>query len=476
MELIGAASDTRPDGGRDKTISKKRVQTNQIKLTAPSEVASKCPLKSFKFYKTVEVPTGFYDIKTGHLNRRTPWWDASAIYGSTREKLSKVRTFKDGKLKILDNGLLLHDQDGVPLSGDTRNNWAGVSTLQALFFKEHNAVCDTLKTLKIDTLRLNSVQQDIGDGLKEPTFVVYKDEDTDYLLKVDNRRSFDILERNGSYRNGSRMIQHKNVLPPSRGKEFPKRGQANKNVVRSDANRNSQTKSVSNEKVREMKYKLIRVKTYLNFAPPNNSHMVKELKLRIKWIKQTLGEATKYSELFRSVLQRIKSMEGTLYKASQIYTDCPVMATKEPKKIVFHIVTDALNLLAMKMWFLSNPPGHAAIEIESIDDFKWISEKYSTKLIERDARDPRYSSALNHLHFYLPEVYPLLDKIVLLDHDAVVQRDLRGLWKGKKQQLLKGGSLPLGLVTFYNQTVALDRRWHVSGLGYESGVLRADID
>ncbi|KAF6161158.1 hypothetical protein GIB67_007799 [Kingdonia uniflora] len=118
------------------------------------------------------------------------------------------------------------------------------------------------------------------------------------------------------------------------------------------------------------------------------------------------------------------------------------------------------------MWFLSNPPGHVTIEIESIDDFKWISEKYRTKLTETDARDPRYSSTLNHLRFYLPEVYPLLDKIVLLDHDVV----------GKKQQLWKSGSLPLGLVTFYNQTVGPDRRWHVSGLGYESGVLRADID
>lgn len=40
----------------------------------------------------------------------------------------------------------------------------------------------------------------------------------------------------------------------------------------------------------------------------------------------------------------------------------------------------------------------------------------------------------------------------------------------------KAGSLPLGWVTFYNQTVALDRRWHVLGLGYESGLGREDIE
>ncbi|XVE83908.1 hypothetical protein DITRI_Ditri16bG0126000 [Diplodiscus trichospermus] len=71
--------------------------------------------------------------------------DGSAIYGSNVERLHKVRTFIDGKLKISEDGLLLHDEDGIPISGDVRNSWAGVSTLQALFVKEHNAVCDALK-------------------------------------------------------------------------------------------------------------------------------------------------------------------------------------------------------------------------------------------------------------------------------------------------------------------------------------------
>ncbi|KAJ9683482.1 hypothetical protein PVL29_019173 [Vitis rotundifolia] len=119
--------------------------TQQIELTAPREVASQCPLKSFQFYKTKEVATGFYDIKSGSLNIRTPWWDGSAIYGSNEKQLQKVRTFKDGKLKISEDGLLLHDQDMIPVTGDVRNSWAGVSTLQALFVKEHNAVCDALK-------------------------------------------------------------------------------------------------------------------------------------------------------------------------------------------------------------------------------------------------------------------------------------------------------------------------------------------
>ncbi|XP_044501170.1 alpha-dioxygenase 1-like [Mangifera indica] len=120
--------------------------TNQIELEAPIEISSQCPLKTFKFYKTKEELTeSNSEIKSGHINIRTPWWDGSAIYGNNEHGLQRVRAGKDGKLKISEDGLLLHDENGIAVIGDVRNSWAGVSTLQALFVKEHNAVCDALK-------------------------------------------------------------------------------------------------------------------------------------------------------------------------------------------------------------------------------------------------------------------------------------------------------------------------------------------
>ncbi|OMP00267.1 hypothetical protein CCACVL1_03412 [Corchorus capsularis] len=119
--------------------------TKQVELTAPKEVANKCPLTRFRFYKTKEFQTGFNEIKTVTKNIRTPWWDGSVIYGSDVTSLEKVRTFIDGKLKIAEDGLLQHDKDGIPIVGDVRNSWAGVSTLQALFIKGHNAICNALK-------------------------------------------------------------------------------------------------------------------------------------------------------------------------------------------------------------------------------------------------------------------------------------------------------------------------------------------
>jgi lipopolysaccharide biosynthesis glycosyltransferase len=45
------------------------------------------------------------------------------------------------------------------------------------------------------------------------------------------------------------------------------------------------------------------------------------------------------------------------------------------------------------------------------------------------ARSPKYISIMNHLRMYLPEVFPELDRIIFLDDDVVVQKDLTGLWE-----------------------------------------------
>ncbi|KAJ1394222.1 heme peroxidase [Sesbania bispinosa] len=119
--------------------------TEQVEITAPDGYSSGCPLKSFKFFKTKKFETGSSYMEFGFQNIRTPWWDGSVIYGNNEKGMRRVRTFKEGKLKISEDGLLEHDEKGIPISGDVRNCWAGFTLLQALFVKEHNAVCDMLK-------------------------------------------------------------------------------------------------------------------------------------------------------------------------------------------------------------------------------------------------------------------------------------------------------------------------------------------
>ena len=105
------------------------------------------------------------------------------------------------------------------------------------------------------------------------------------------------------------------------------------------------------------------------------------------------------------------------------------------------------------MWFLLNPPGKATVNVQNVDEFKWLNSSYCPVLRQLESaamkeyyfkaahpttlasgasnlkyRNPKYLSMLNHLRFYLPQVYPQLDKILFLDDDIVVQKDLTGLW------------------------------------------------
>ncbi|XP_073272941.1 probable galacturonosyltransferase 4 [Primulina huaijiensis] len=253
--------------------------------------------------------------------------------------------------------------------------------------------------------------------------------------------------------------------------------------------------------------------------------------------------------------------------AAAVVVNSTITHAKDPSKHVFHVVTDRLNYAAMKMWFLANLPGKAMIQVQNVEEFTWLNSSYSPVLrqlgspsmidyyfknqrTESDSnmkfRNPKYLSIMNHLRFYLPEIFPKLDKILFLDDDIVVQKDLTGLWsldlKGKvigvvetcgesfhrfdrylnfsnpiisknfdphacgwafgmnifdlkewKKQnitevyhkwqnlnhdrlLWKLGTLPPGLITFWNRTFPLDKFWHVLGLGYNPNVSRKDVE
>ncbi|KAA3490204.1 putative galacturonosyltransferase 4 [Gossypium australe] len=124
-------------------------------------------------------------------------------------------------------------------------------------------------------------------------------------------------------------------------------------------------------------------------------------------------------------------------------------SSQHPSNHVFHIVTDRLNYAAMRMWFLRNSPGKVTIQVQNIEELTWLNSSYSPVLKQlgspsiRDYyfrahrtnsvsnlkyRNPKYLSILNHLRFYLPEIFPKLNKVLFLDDDVVVQKDLSDLW------------------------------------------------
>ena len=79
------------------------------------------------------------------INEVTSWWDGSQIYGSDQKTADSLRTFKDGKLKIGEDGRLPLGPGDIEHTGFNRNWWLGLSMLHTLFVKEHNAIAEMLK-------------------------------------------------------------------------------------------------------------------------------------------------------------------------------------------------------------------------------------------------------------------------------------------------------------------------------------------
>ncbi|KAJ4969529.1 hypothetical protein NE237_016230 [Protea cynaroides] len=138
--------------------------------------------------------------------------------------------------------------------------------------------------------------------------------------------------------------------------------------------------------------------------------------------------------------------------AASVVVNSAVKNAQEPWKHVFHVVTDKMNLGAMQVMFKMREYNGAHVEVKAIEDYKFLNSSYVPVLRQLESanlqkfyfenklenatkdttnmkfRNPKYLSMLNHLRFYLPEMYPTLHRILFLDDDVVVQRDLTGLW------------------------------------------------
>lgn len=139
--------------------------------------------------------------------------------------------------------------------------------------------------------------------------------------------------------------------------------------------------------------------------------------------------------------------------AASVVVNSATKNAKEPWKHVFHVVTDKMNLGAMQVMFKLKNYNGAHVEVKAVEDYKFLNSSYVPVLRQLESanlqrfyfenklenatkdttnmkfRNPKYLSILNHLRFYLPEMYPKLHKVLFLDDDIVVQKDLTGLWK-----------------------------------------------
>ncbi|KAG9128706.1 hypothetical protein Leryth_022891 [Lithospermum erythrorhizon] len=147
--------------------------------------------------------------------------------------------------------------------------------------------------------------------------------------------------------------------------------------------------------------------------------------------------------------------------AASVVVASAVRTSLNPEKVVFHVITDKKTYAGMHSWFALNTMSPAIVEVKGIHQFDWLTREnvpvleavenhrairnyyhgnhvtganlsnttprnFASKL---QARSPKYISLLNHIRIYLPELFPNLDKVVFLDDDIVIQRDLSPLWE-----------------------------------------------
>ncbi|EPS68195.1 hypothetical protein M569_06576, partial [Genlisea aurea] len=137
--------------------------------------------------------------------------------------------------------------------------------------------------------------------------------------------------------------------------------------------------------------------------------------------------------------------------AVSVVVNSTALNSRDPRRVVFHVVTDEVSHAAMSAWFGTNDFRGATVDVQRIEDFQWLNASYAPVLKQlQDSetqsyyfsgasaggkaatpikyRNPKYLSMLNHLRFYIPEVYPSLKRVVFLDDDVVVQKDLSALF------------------------------------------------
>ncbi|CAN5159494.1 peroxidase family protein [soil metagenome] len=95
----------------------------------------------------VDQPEGPGGAPPTFTNVETHWWDASQLYGSSAGFQRWLRSGVDGKLALDEHGMLPFDPAGLErVPGGTDGWWLGLAVLHVLFMREHNAVCDRLRT------------------------------------------------------------------------------------------------------------------------------------------------------------------------------------------------------------------------------------------------------------------------------------------------------------------------------------------
>lgn len=202
---------------------------------------------------------------------------------------------------------------------------------------------------------------------------------------------------------------------------------------------------------------------------PKSLHCL-SMRLTVEYFKSPsvdmeLSQADRYSDPFLHHYV----IFSTNVLASSVVINSTVLYARESKNQVFHVLTDGQNYFAMKLWFFRNTFKEAAVQVLNIEQLNleshdkatlihmFLPVEYRISLLSVDSpsihSEMQYISVFSHSHYLLPKIFQSLTKVVVLDDDVVVQKDLSALWDinmgGKVNGAVQSCSVSLGQLKSY---------------------------
>ncbi|XP_041996353.1 probable galacturonosyltransferase 7 isoform X1 [Salvia splendens] len=178
--------------------------------------------------------------------------------------------------------------------------------------------------------------------------------------------------------------------------------------------------------------------------------------------------------------------------ASSVAINSTVAHAQGSEKLVFHLLTDKENFFAMKLWFFRNKYADAAVQVLNIENLKLynyhkaapfhlslpeifrVSFRRVDKLSSTHFRT-QYISMFSESFYFLPEIFPSLEKVVVLSDDVIVQRDLSALWNLDMGEKVNGAVQLCAVKLFDLKSHLLSRKFDENSCAWTSGVNIIDL-
>ncbi|GFP87386.1 probable galacturonosyltransferase 7 [Phtheirospermum japonicum] len=176
--------------------------------------------------------------------------------------------------------------------------------------------------------------------------------------------------------------------------------------------------------------------------------------------------------------------------ASSVAINSTVQHAKESKKQVFHLLTDKENYFAMKLWFSRNKYGDAAVQVLNAEGLNLnnhhkvaalhLPEEFRVSVRRVDKLSStqfktEYLSMFSHSFYLLPDIFQSLEKVVVLDDDTVVQRDLSALWNLDMGGKVNGAVQSCGVKLFHLKSYLPSSSFAEDSCSWASGINIIDL-